>query len=104
MEVLHIKIKEAQEKIEEVTELIYQKKEQEAYVFIHNLLGLFMELTDLVTKAIQEGEPIPYEEEPFKNSLLEAMGAMEQKDMILFADILQYEIKEQLQEWDIPKE
>ena len=63
-----------------------------------------MELTDLVTKAIQEGEPIPYEEEQFKNSLLEAMGAMEQKDMILFADILQYEIKEQLQEWDIQKE
>ena len=104
MEMLHNKIKEAEEKIEEVTELLYQKKEQEVYIKIHDLLGLFMELTDWVVAAIQKGENVPYEEERFKRSLIEAMEAMEQKDMILFADILQYDIKEQLQEWNIQRE
>ena len=57
-----------------------------------------MEVNDLLIEALHQGENLLFDEEKFKGVLLEAMEAMEQKDMILFADILQYELSEQLQQ------
>ena len=86
---IQFKIEEIQEKITKVTELIYQKKEQRMYREIDQLLGLLMELDAFTAEASRQGEELPFEIEEFKQILIEAMEAMEQKDMILFADILQ---------------
>ena len=93
------KIKEVQDEIVIVVKLLYQERESRTYEHIDKLLVALIELNTLVTEAIQQGEEIFYEEEKFKGALLEAMEAVHKKDMTLFADILQYEIKEQIQEW-----
>ncbi len=93
------KIKEVQDEIVIVVKLLYQERESRTYEQIDKLLVALIELNTLVTEAIQQGEEIFYEEEKFKGALLEAMEAVHKKDMTLFADILQYEIKEQIQEW-----
>lgn len=98
-EVICEKVTKAQEKITTIADYLYQEKEKEAYIVIDELLTILMELNAIIVEANQQGENFPFDEEGFKNTLLEAMKALEQKDMVLFADILQYEVGEQIQEW-----
>ena len=86
---IRARIKEIQEKIREVTELIYQNREQRMYQEIDQLLQLLMDLDTFTAEASRQGESLPFGREELKQVLIEAMEAMEQKDMILFADILQ---------------
>ena len=67
-------------KIEEIVDLFYQQKEHEGYEKLGNLLGELI----LISRPL------------FSEKLLMAMTALENRDVVLLADILNYEIKPML--------
>ncbi len=82
------------QKIDAVTELFYQQKEAQAYQ------GMAF-LVDSMDKALQnillyksEHPEAEIDQVKIVSSLMEAMKAMEEKDTVLLADILNYELKE----------
>lgn len=82
--------------IDIVVELFYQQKIQEAYQKLDILLKKMMEMV-VILEEYQHGRE---DEEIDANGLLlalkEALSAIEQKDAVLVADVLKYEIQEKL--------
>lgn len=72
-----------------ITDYLYQENIQVAY----RLLYLVLPSLDQFISQIEENE----KKDILKEKLLQALGAMEDEDYILLADILQYEVVEQLQ-------
>lgn len=82
--------------IEEVTELFYKQKEQEGYQNLNQIIPLISEVMEyLITR--DEGDTISEQNKEIIDCLDQAMHAMEARDTILLADILQYELKEKLE-------
>lgn len=71
-------------KITEVTELLYQQKITEAYGLLPTILAEFSNYVVTVEDSAQQQKIL--------ETLNEALGAMEQQDTTLLADILQYEL------------
>lgn len=74
------------EKLNETVEALYQQDISKGYSELDMLLGA-------ITDALQRGE-LNVELESFNVILRKAMEAMEEKDMVLVADILNYELRE----------
>lgn len=72
-----------------ITDYLYQENIQVAY----RLLYLVLPSLDQFISQTEENE----KKDILKEKLLQALGAMEDEDYILLADILQYEVVEQLQ-------
>ncbi len=72
-----------------ITDYLYQENIQVAY----RLLYLVLPSLDQFISQIEQDE----KKDILKEKLLQALGAMEDEDYILLADILQYEVVEQLQ-------
>lgn len=81
--------------IDQVSDLFYKQQDREGYARLNGLIenisetmGIFLSInqTDIQEESM---EIVKY--------LNEALSAMEAKDTILLADILQYEIKERFQ-------
>ena len=72
-----------------ITDYLYQENIQVAY----RLLYLVLPSLDQFISQIEQDE----KKDILKEKLLQALEAMEKKDYILLADILQYEVVEQLQ-------
>lgn len=81
------------ELVKAISELFYQQKHQEALAVMPDLLDGIMNLTNML--AGKEGVT-----EESKNELVKVMGdslmAMEKKDYVLLADVLQYDMIETL--------
>jgi len=84
--------------VEEVIELFYQQKLQEALNKFETVLGSMMTAIDNLFTYKAEHEGFKLDEAKLTNTLKDAMGALEQGDMVLLADILQYDYLEYMQE------
>lgn len=97
MSILRSKIEETIQIIDNNTDLFYQNKIDEGYKHLDNTL---IKISDTIEEVIkyqsQCGKDI--QGESIVGILTEAMKALENKDALLLADILQYELKEVLEE------
>lgn len=84
-------------RIQEVSDLLYQQKLKKGYDLFNTVIG---ELTVAVDSLLtgSEGCYEGFDGQRFLVNLSEAMKAMENRDSVLLADILTYEIIGQLQE------
>lgn len=80
---------------EEAATLFYQQKSQEAYA---KLLQGIDELTIIIGKLdeIPVNDSLNIDKNKLLNTLMEAMHALEDRDTVLIADILQYDLVDQL--------
>lgn len=84
--------------IQKITELFYIQQESAGYQAFGTLLDPLSSLLDqLFSMRTLTGKP-EFEEQKLLELLKGAMDAMEARDGVLFADILQYDLLEQFQE------
>ncbi len=91
-------VRSIKEKIEIISNLLYQQNQNEAF---SQLLVLINELSILSTHLFgQENEDIlsNVEQNRLLSTLNEAMNALEKKDGVLLADILNYDLTDLLNE------
>lgn len=91
-------IKKSIKDIEEVVDLFYQQKLQEALNKFESVLGGMMTAIDTLFTYKSENSGFALDETKLTNTLKDAMGALENGDMVLLADILQYDYLEYMQE------
>lgn len=86
------------ESIDKMTELLYQEKVTEGYALLNGVIGQMDQLIkQIVTYQNEKNERI-VDETKLLGSVEEAFKAMEAKDIVLLADIFNYDIKEQLEQ------
>lgn len=85
-------------KIEEITDLLYKQEKRLAYSKLNNAIADLSSLIDQLFQLSSQNELINFDIHSMVSKLGEALQAMQDEDNVLLADILQYEIKEQLQE------
>lgn len=76
--------------LEKIAELLYQENYNQAYGFLIKCLPFLSQYMEQIEDASLQAELL--------QSLTEAVGAMENNDYTLLADILQYDIIEKLRE------
>ncbi len=89
-------IQEVNKKIDEIVELFYQQKNEEAYGKLNIALADFIYIIEMIQK--QGDEKAQENAGDLNDALKQALEAMEQKDNILLADILKYEVMEKLED------
>lgn len=94
MEEIKDKINEIIENIDNTTILFYQQKIEEGYIQLNTALGLIAQEIICLYQYKKENNQLEIDENRLNMMLTEAMQAMENKDLILLADILQYDLKE----------
>lgn len=82
---------------EEVIELFYQQKLQEALAKFEIVIGGMMTAIDTLFTYRAENKDFEFDEIKITNTLKEAMEALQDGDMVLLADILQYDYLEYMQ-------
>jgi hypothetical protein len=91
-------IETAVHQIDTVTKLFYGQKEAEGYQQLESVLISITNAIDVIYKLKEEDESTnKIQQDEFVGTLSEALNAMENRDSILLADILQYDIKEKLE-------
>lgn len=97
MSIIRGKIDDAIQIIDYNTDLFYQNKIEEGYKHLDNTL---VKISDAIEEVIRyqndSGQDI--QGEKVVGILTEAMKALEMKDALLLADILQYDLKEILED------
>ena len=83
--------------INEVVEMFYQQKAQEAYAQLDPVLGNLLAAIDATVAYQQEHSELEIDVNGLTEALKEALSAMEEKDAILMADVLKYEVVEKLE-------
>lgn len=83
-------MKDLLEIVEKIAELLYQERKDEAY-------GILIKCIPIMATCFNEIEDVALQQEMIV-SLNDAVGAMENNDYTLLADILQYDIIEKLKE------
>lgn len=86
------------EDVKESIDLFYQQKTGEALQQFGLVLEKVMDMVDTLFQYKEEHDEFALDEDRVKNSLTEALTALEEKDMILFADIIQYDFVEYIEE------
>lgn len=84
-------------KIQKISNLLYQQKRSESFVEFTELLNELSMVSEQLFILKRQGE-ITFNELDYVNTLTEAMNALESKDDVLVADILNYELTNQLEE------
>jgi hypothetical protein len=95
MGVFDIKMEETISMIDKTTDLFYKNKITEGYSALEATLISINTITELVYG--QTEVDFRSKIEKLNDILKEAMIALESRDMILFADIFQYELKQVLE-------
>ncbi len=91
-------LQEAINAIKDTTGSFYQNRISEGYKQLERTIVLLDNLLIKAASLKQEGQTLPLDENKMLASLTEAMKAMEAKDVILLSDIMEYEIKEMLEQ------
>lgn len=91
------KIDHTLEGIQEVVDLLYQEKINQGY---QKLNMVIVQIANTIEDVFEykNNNDVDIDEAKFNSALQEALNAMEEKDIVLLADILQYEIMEQFNE------
>ncbi|WP_313131388.1 hypothetical protein [Anaerocolumna sp.] len=90
-------IKDSIQSIDQTTKLFYQQKTKEGYEELESTLNFLANTMDGIFTYIKAGKNIGADENKLVQLLTDSMNAMEKKDTILLSDILQYELKELLE-------
>jgi KaiC/GvpD/RAD55 family RecA-like ATPase len=90
-------IEKSMAQMDDVVEMFYQQKTKEAYLQLDVVLGSFAENIASLCEYQQEHPEIGIDVEALTESLKEALSAMEERDAILVADVLKYELLEKLE-------
>jgi len=93
-------IKEAIQSIDRVTDLLYKWNTSLAYEYLDETFRLLSSTIDQIFQYQVNGHDIGIEVNNIMNILNLAMKAIEEKDTILLADILNYDLKELLKTAD----
>lgn len=91
-------VQKSVKEVEEVIDLFYQQKLQEALNKFESVLGNMMIAIDALFTYKAENKEFQFDEIKLTNTLKDAMRALEEGDMVLLADILQYDYLEYMQE------
>lgn len=91
-------VKKSVKEIEDVVELFYQQKLQEALNQFQFVIGNMMTAIDAIFTFKTEHEGFEFNEGKITSTLKDAMQALEDRDMVLLADILQYDYLEYMNE------
>ncbi len=91
-------VEKSVKEVEEVVELFYQQKLQEALDKFETTISGMMTAIDTLFTFRAEHEGFVFDEVKITNTLKEAMEALQNMDMVLLADILQYDYLEYMQE------
>ncbi len=83
--------------IEQISDHLYQQKFNKGYDGLNSTLGKIMDITDRLF-ALSDAGLLLFDGQRLIDNLTGAMNAMEEKDSVLLADILIYEIAGQLKE------
>lgn len=84
--------------IDEMTDLLYQNNEKKGYEML-NVFIIKMEALIGEIRSYQTANNVKVvDEEKLLGSVGEAFKAMQEKDIVLLADIFSYDVKEQLEE------
>ncbi|MBO5483689.1 MAG: hypothetical protein J5979_00585 [Lachnospiraceae bacterium] len=86
------------EQIEQNMELFYQQKTSEALGEFQQVLTELIKMVDILFEYRDNHDGFSLDEEKMKNALTEAMNALEEGDLILLADVIQYEFVEYVKE------
>lgn len=86
------------EDIKDTVDLFYQQKDAEALKKFEVVIGGIMNSMDALVEYRNDNESFEFEEERISNTLTEAMNALQDGDLVLLADILQYDFLEYMQE------
>ena len=97
MENIKQQIEQNIEAVDAVVELFYQQKTQEADGQLDLVLGKLMETIEKAVVYQQEHTEVKIDITGITEALKEALSAMEEKDAILMADVLKYEVIEKLE-------
>lgn len=93
-----IQISNTVEKINNVLELFYQQKDKEAFDKFETVILEISKAVDELEQYKNKHCDFDVDEIKICNILTEAMNALQEKDNILMADILQYDFVEYLSE------
>lgn len=96
MEKLKEIIKDVINEIEITTNLFYQQKNQEGFTKLEGIIYLLNNITNRVNELQLEGNHVNIDIMKMNQILTDAMNALENLDTILLSDILNYELKEML--------
>ncbi len=96
MEKLKENIKNIIDAIEVTTNLFYQQKNQEGFTELEGIIYLLNNMTNRVSEFELEGNYVNIDIVKINQILTDAMNALENLDTILLSDILNYELKEML--------
>lgn len=92
------KIEQVIEEIDEVVDLFYQQKLKTALERLDNVLADIAQAMDCLFQYREEREEFDFDEKKLTETLKEAMSALGEQDLVLLADILQYDFREYLEE------
>ena len=98
MEQLRKAIEETIKCVEATASLFYQQKNQEGFQALEPLINGIMTTVNHIQDYQLSGHKIIFEDQIFNTVLTAAMKAIEEKDTVLIADILIYEVNEMFQE------
>lgn len=82
--------------LDSIVEMFYQQKVQEAYSELNTALGKIMEITEVVQNYTAQNSDKEINMDILLNVLKETLSAMEERDVVLVADVLKYEVIEKL--------
>lgn len=97
MQELSIVVSEMVDAIDRTTTLFYQQKVDEGYESLYLTLGIITQGMNCLFRYKELNDKFVLDEAQLNQILSQAMAAIEEKDTILLSDILQYELKEFLQ-------
>ncbi len=83
--------------ISDVVKMFYQQNTKEAYQKLDGILGDLMGVVDQIHRYQTEHPECGIDMGDLMEALKETLSAMEEKDAILTADVLKYEVNEKLQ-------
>lgn len=86
------------EKIDVMTELLYQENVTEGYSILNTVIAQMDQLINHISAYQTKTSQTIVDEQKLLGSVGEAFQAMEEKDIVLLADIFNYDIKEQLEQ------
>ncbi len=97
MENLNNEIKDTIQSIDQVADLLYQRNITEGYKNLDKVLALLSSTINDICQYQEKGIDFGIEEKNIEEVLNTAMKAIEEKDEVLLADILHYDVIELLE-------
>ena len=86
------------EDIKDTVDLFYQQKDAEALNKFEVVIGEMMDSMDALVEYRNDNEEFEFDEEKISSTLKDAMNSLQDGDLVLLADILQYDFLEYMQE------